>query len=212
MRVCVLRICPAVFFPGARFREMRPALLVSLLMSSTRPYACIDGCEEHPPIVALAGTRNLRDVIDDLNVRGRAWPVGRDVGIVHSGIAERTERLWNDATLRDFCASGEPPLLVGWSLGGGVAVCLSALLAMEGIRAHSVATFGAPRSGDARFAEWYLRSGLWERTVRYATPRDPVADLPRGRYRHVGRVVEVPCAHTSWWKHHDLRAYLEGTS
>ena len=59
--------------------------------SSQALHACIDGCDEHPPIVALAGTRNLRDVLDDV-------ARGRDVGTVDCGIAHRTERLWRDAT------------------------------------------------------------------------------------------------------------------
>lgn len=192
-----------------RHRLLTPTHLILALLSSTDPYHLIPASHGAPPIVALAGTRNWRDVLDDVDIRPCPWPVPGG-GRVHCGIAQRTQRLWDEEeAFRRFCTAPHPQPLVltGWSLGGGVCVALAARLRAEGVPVAAVHTFGAPRVGDARFRAWYEREG--PPTTRYVTPRDPVPSVPR-HYVHVGGQVEVPCRKRRWLQHHDLRAYLRG--
>jgi predicted lipase len=157
-------------------------------------------------VVAFGGTRTLRDLLDDLDVRQcRPWA---GAGHVHCGMAHRAMRLFDDS-LFGFC-SEQPIVLAGYSLGGGAANLFAAQLCLAGVDVRSVHTFGAPRVGDAAFARWYTEAGLGSRTLRFETPRDPVVRLPGHPYVPVGRRVVLPLAATrSAWAHHDLRAYAD---
>jgi pimeloyl-ACP methyl ester carboxylesterase len=188
--------------------RVAPARAVALLLGTRAPVTVLPAS-----LVVLGGTRTARDVLDDLDVRECALLDARVGGRVHCGIRARTERLWGaDAALRRAClgAGRDGVALVGWSLGGGVGVCLAARLHAAGVRVREVHAFGAPRVGDAAFAAWYARCGLGAVTTRYETPRDPVPRLPRGAYVPVGAAVAVPCARRGWWAHHDLGAYRDG--
>jgi pimeloyl-ACP methyl ester carboxylesterase len=188
---------------------LSPARAAALLACSRAPVHVAPA-----RVVVLGGTRTARDVLDDLDVRACAPLRGGAVGgRVHCGFRDRAARLWEaDAALRAACAAADARgvALVGWSLGGGVGVCLAARLHAAGVRVREVHLFGAPRVGDAAFAAWYARAGLGAVTTRYETPRDPVPRLPRGAYVPVGRAVRVPCDAAGWWAHHDLGAYRRG--
>lgn len=185
---------------------MRPTEAVSLLRETHVPVRLCRSSSSDLPVVALGGTRTWRDLLDDLDVRGcESWWGG---GSVHCGIASRTRRLWDEEVFCTEEVRTRGVVLVGWSLGGGVAVCLAAQL--EGL-VREVHAFGAPRVGDACFVRDYHARGLAERTFLYSTPRDPVPRLlARGRYKHAGRRVRVPCARDRPWAHHDLSAYAQG--
>ena len=222
--------------------------LVAALLANSETHVCLPHLSPGRGVVAISGTRTWRDVADDVDVRLRRWPpadaaehAGLDeddaadddalpssssssaavpAGRVHRGFASRTLRLWRrDPQLRAFCLSHRESLcLTGWSLGGAVCICLSALLKEQyGIRVGDVRVFGCPRVGDADFAAWYEENGLWRRTLRVEMPCDPVARLPRGPFVHVGRgqVLEMtggqeaaqPGPNRTLWQHHDLNVY-----
>ena len=142
-----------------------------------------------PPLVVLAGTQTWEDVVDDVSVAGATWSGG---GVVHGGFARRTHALLPEVAP---CARRHASSLVlaGHSVGGACAVLMACHLARQGVRVRAVYTFGTPKCADATFCAAYRRRGLWERTWRYTTERDPVPHLPPLLYRHVGRPVIVPC-------------------
>ena len=181
--------------------------MVRLLSDTTDPIRCT--YLGATPTLVFGGTRNLCDVLDDLDVRPRTLS---DTSTVHRGMFRRTLRLWATDEVQDFVDAHPSVRLLGWSLGGGAAVHMAALLHLSGAaRVSDVHVFGAPKCGDALFAAWYAQSGLGRRTVRYETPHDPVTTLPPGdRFVHVGRRVVVACDRPTCWAHHDLHAYGEG--
>ena len=178
--------------------------LVRCLMHTTSPVRCTYLTYQEPVIV-LSGTRNIQDVLDDVDVRTCAFADG----LVHCGMYARALRVLPD--VQQFAHSNSYVHVTGWSLGGGCAVHLASLLRESGVRVSSITTFGAPRCADEDFAAWYANCGLDARTIRYVTPRDPVPSLPRGdRFVHVGRRRVVPCRARGWLTHHDLSQYREG--
>ena len=173
-------------------------------MHTTSPVVCTH-LTYNEPVIALSGTRNLRDVLDDVDVRSCPYADG----LVHCGMYARAIRLLPE--VEDFARAHPSVHLAGWSLGGGCAVHLAAMLRKTGVRVSSVTTFGAPRCADDDFARWYASSGLGSRTTRFVTPRDPIPSLPRGdRFVHVGHRRLVPCRARGWLSHHDLSRYYEG--
>lgn len=163
---------------------MRPDLLTRSLMRVRDPVVCTHLNDE--PVVLFSGTRNVRDVFDDLDLR-----TCRNFGRVHCGMFQRSRRLWGDS-VADFVAAQEVGTvhLAGWSLGGGCAVHTASLMFTAQLGPpRSVSLFGAPRCGDGTFERWFARVGLSRRTARYELARDPIVTLPRGSYAHVGRRV-----------------------
>ena len=182
-------------------------------MSCTQPAVCTRAVSTHPadgnsaPVVVLGGTRNVRDVMDDLNIIKCEYVYGG----VHCGMRARTTRLWNNGVGEFVRRCNGQVHLTGWSLGGGCAVYMTALMHTYGHGPPlSITTFGAPRCGDAAFTRWYASEGLWERTTRYELSNDPVVSLPNGNgYRHVGRKVILTSndAGNVLWGQHDLNLY-----
>lgn len=186
---------------------MRPDVMCMQLMLNRAPVTCTR--VDTLPVIVLGGTRNARDLLYDLDVRRCQYAKGR----VHCGMLLRTRRLWGD-TVKAFVSScgGEDVHIVGWSLGGGCAVHMAAIIHSHGMSVpKTVTTLGAPKCGDASFARWYARVGLAARTTRYETLRDPVVNLPTGStYHHVGRrVVLTPPdgGSRSLWGQHELQLY-----
>lgn len=188
-------------------KKMRPDVLCRLLMSCTQPAVCTRVASTSDPVVVLGGTRNVRDVLDDLNMVKCEYVYGG----VHCGMMTRTMRLW-ESGVGSFVHEYDGNVhLTGWSLGGGCAIHMAALMHANGLRRPlSVTTFGAPRCGDTVFARWYASEGLRERTTRYELSKDPVVSLPRGGgYRHAGRRVLLMSDEESnpLWGQHELHMY-----
>ena len=105
-----------------------------------------------PPVVVLSGTRNARDVMDDIDVR---FCDRLEYGRVHCGILGRAQRFWEDEALRRLCLE-TPPIVVGWSLGGGVGVCLTALIERDGGKVRELHTFSADHPKTIAITRAYL--------------------------------------------------------
>lgn len=146
--------------------------------------------------VAFRGTESAADILTDLRVA----LVGCDAPLegcrVHSGV----RRAWRavreavydavtDAARR--CGRRPPVELTGHSLGGALAVLAGIDLAVTGLAAASVVTFGSPRAGDAA-----LREAAWatlSRCTCYVHCADPIPWVPPWHwgYRTPGRVVRL---------------------
>lgn len=166
---------------------MRPDLLTRSLLRIRDPVVCT--VIQSEPVVLFSGTRSLRDVFDDLDLRTCEALGGR----VHCGMFQRTRRLWDDGGVYEFIKDQREGVhLAGWSLGGGCAVHTASLIASCNLLIpRSIQLFGAPRCGDEEFECWFRRCGLGRLTTRYEFEKDPIVTLPRGRYTHVGRRVAL---------------------
>ena len=192
---------------------MRASDLVALLMTTSQPWAFHSATATTPPMVLATGTRNARDLLDDIDVRGRLWPpLSREKGrAVHRGISGRALRMRRE--VESLCVDATDPLvLAGWSLGGGSVMCLAAHLVTCDVPIHSVHIFGSPGIASAAFASWYAQEARLEgRTWRYVTPRDPVPLLRYPFHRHVGgSPILIPCSSRNPIAHHDLATYYRG--
>lgn len=197
---------------------MRVSDVVALLMTTSQPWKFFPRTTTTPPMIVATGTRNVRDLLDDIDIRGRTWPPGLEPPpqqrrLVHRGISGRTLRMCRDVEnvlLKDD--ELQPLLLAGWSLGGGSVLCLASHLIQCDIPIHSVYTFGAPCIANDAFVSWYDEEAhLKERTWRYVTPRDPIPRLKHPLYKHVGQDrILIPCTSQNPIVHHDLRSYYVG--
>lgn len=127
------------------------------------------------------GTLDLKKITADLlvnvDVRLTDWDRG---GRVHAGFHRALEEIWPalENHIRALAAGGRTLWFTGHSLGGALAV-LAADRYGNGGRLY---TFGAPRVGDAEFAD---RFGVT--AYRVVNHRDIVSRVPpEGIYRHVG--------------------------
>lgn len=104
-------------------------------------------------------------------------------GKVHPGFSAALDALWNPL-FADLSGpqSGLPLFIAGHSRGGAIATLAAKALKKEGIAPAAVYTFGAPRVGNATFANHY---GIDEH-YRVENDRDIVPHLPPPPFRHVG--------------------------
>ena len=152
-------------------QETQCALLRSLPQHS-QPFA----------VLVFRGTTGLRNWFLDLDVRPQRLAPRT---VVHRGFVEALHQVWQDlapqlATLR------EPLFMTGHSMGGALAQ-----LAAWYHRPRAVYAIGAPRVGDAGFADGMGAVPVY----RLVNGRDVVADLPpstrRLSFRPAGRMVHI---------------------
>ena len=182
-------------------------LLPLILLEENEPYVLVHPRFGRPPIVAFTGTTKVIDLVDNLRASGTQWPPQSEShGIVHNGFAKRTLRLLQNDDMKDFIKRFDNFVIAGYSLGAGVSVLLASKLKAEEKHVRFVYTYGSPTIGDAEFCDLYRKQGLWEKTLRYATPRDPISNnIPV--YNHVGEKILVPFEGEKRWQHHDLFTY-----
>ena len=158
------------------------------------------------PCILLSGTRTWQDLVfDDLEVRPRRWPTRTHSGRVHGGFASRTRRLETEASA--FIEEHDSFVVGGHSLGGGCAILMASLLAERGKRVDAVYTFGVPQMGLESFQAFYKQQDLWNRTINFYTPRDPVVTRNPRLYKRVGTYVLLPYDSDSEWDHHAMCTY-----
>src|SRR5262249_52940481 len=117
-------------------------------------------------VIAIRGTDSPLDFLRDL-----AWrPVwSDDLGMCHGGVLVGALRLGSKLKY-----GGRPWIMTGHSLGGALAVGISAFLASRGKAPALLVTFGAPRFGMSKVPK--LLAPVPVRQYRYGN--DPVPDVP----------------------------------
>lgn len=144
---------------------------------------CVAG-DGHGQVLAFRGTEfdEPADLLTNARLRLVPGPYGR----VHRGTAQALDAVWPAVAA---ALDGEAPLwITGHSLGGAMALLAAARVAAA--RVQAVHLFGAPRLGDADFAQ-ACEAALGPRTWRYTNHHDVVPRLmgPPLPFRHVGREV-----------------------
>lgn len=122
----------------------------------------------------LKGANVISDVITDIRFKFIDFPYG---GQVHRGFMESVEGLWPSlrAELKKLLAKN-PRLQIfftGHSLGGAGASLAASLAKHEGIRIHSLYTFGSPMVGNQDFA-----TIAFNPHYRFTNYNDPIPQLP----------------------------------
>ncbi len=126
-----------------------------------------------PIVVAFRGTTNIPDFVTDGDFRLAFTPWGE----MHSGIWRAWQSIQVDLLNTLLLFANRPIIVLGHSLGGGLAIPCARFLAARGFEVHSVYTFGAPRVGDKQFCVGY-DSALFNRTFNVTHQNDPVPLLP----------------------------------
>ncbi len=156
-------------------------------------------------VVAIPGTHpdDPLDWIRDLRALPRVFPT---VGVCHSGFGSGGTAV----AARVLAAiRGDTRLMtvVGHSLGGAMALIVSARLIAAGYRVRTV-TFGAPRVAfclNLRLGRLVRRA---DELAEYRRAGDPVPDVPmRPFYRHVTRGVELSAARPMRIANHAIALY-----
>lgn len=141
---------------------------VKTFSSGTNFCALIEArCNASCSFTALVfrGTCRLDAWLSNIKTVPADWPAG---GSVHSGFKDVFLRLWEK--IEPFLSRIEFPLYyTGHSLGGALAV-----LAASVYPARAVYTFGAPKTGNAGFAD-SLKSA---RIYRFENERDIITTIP----------------------------------
>ena len=122
----------------------------------------------------------LSNWLSNLDMVASKWPGG---GNVHRGFRNIFMELW-DAIAIAIEATEKPLYYTGHSLGGALATLAASLRPP-----YAVYTFGAPRIGDAEFAQTLACVPVFN----VFNPKDIVTALPpfnrRSRFTHAGTIV-----------------------
>ncbi len=131
-------------------------------------------------LVFRGTTGRLSNWLSNLDMLAGKWPAG---GNVHRGFRNILMALW-DTIATALEPIDKPLYYTGHSLGGALAT-LAASLRSPG----AVYTFGAPRIGDAEFAQTLAGVPVFN----VCNPKDIVTELPpvsrRTRFAHAGTII-----------------------
>lgn len=142
--------------------------------------------DSHPAFAALVfrGTAGrMANWRFNFDLFASPWPAG---GNVHRGFQHLIMTIWDDI-VPVLGTVDQPLFFTGHSLGGALAT-----LAAACFRPRAVYTFGAPRAGDAAFADTLASIAIYQ----VCNPDDIVTHLPpagrRFRFVHAGTIVQNP--------------------
>lgn len=131
-------------------------------------------------VVAFRGSTELNDWLGDFNFPQDDGALHGVAGRVHRGFASALSPSFDaiEETIRIFASAGQPIFVTGHSLGGAEATLAAARLARAGgVMLGPLYTYGAPRTGDATFAQdAFLR--LDADAYRIVNERDLVPHIP----------------------------------
>ena len=165
-------------------------------------------------IVAIRGTQNLQDWVNDLEALLLPYAPFPDAGTVHMGFLVVYQHIRGSiASLLRACAGVKRVIVTGHSLGGALAVlCAFDVLKNLGLglvpEAH---TFAGPRVASPHFAgQFDALVPICRRVVNFldVVPQVPLPPL----YQHVGEEILVHGGFKPWdisYAHH-LSTYLAG--
>ena len=184
-------------------------IITGVLLAQSNGIICIEPKINRPPIIAFAGTQNLKDLfVHDFNILPTFWPPEnkkkRIGGGVHSGFAKRTSYLME--TAGDFIDAHDNFILGGHSLGGSCAILCASKLVNINKSVESVYTFGVPKIGTSKFRDYYNSQGLWNKTTNYITRNDFIVKLPF-LYKSVGNTNILEFEEKNGLISHDLVSY-----
>lgn len=144
-------------------------------------------------IIAVRGTRKKDQGDWSVNLNFRCIDHPR-AGCVHMGYFTQAQELYGELRkhLLDFHHVYHDIQLTGHSMGGAVAQHLSEFLILDGFPVSQCCTFGQPRIGDAKFANYY-DSVLKINLHRFVNQNDIVPRLPfvwQG-FQHCGKLYYI---------------------
>ncbi|MCB0109274.1 MAG: lipase family protein [Caldilineaceae bacterium] len=127
-------------------------------------------------VVAIRGSGEADDWRNNLRYQQIAYRMG---GHVHTGFAVAaqgiTQAIQTEIQRAPSLYSAKPIWLTGHSSGGSVAILVAQELSMQQVEVAGIYTFGAPKVGDADFAQKYP---LRNKVHAFATLGDLVPLLP----------------------------------
>ncbi|KAG8424954.1 hypothetical protein J3458_001705 [Metarhizium acridum] len=179
--VCKDTTCPLVM-------QNRPVVMASMVgrFTGIGAYVAVDSIRKEV-IFSIRGSNNIRNYITDVIFAWRNCDLAPQCKL-HTGFAEAWDEIKDAATTAIKSAREKNPgykvVVTGHSLGGAVAIISAAYLRRDGIPID-LYTYGAPRVGNDKFANWFSSQqvGQW----RVTHENDPVPRLPPifTGYRHV---------------------------
>ncbi len=132
--------------------------------------------DDEQALVAFRGSQTLGDWVYNANLQLVAWP---GPGRVHQGFFVALDAVWQglSAQLADLPVDRKL-WYAGHSLGGALAMLAADRLRLEQDRSCAgIFTFGAPKVGDAEFAQDYDHA-LRDKTFSLLNHGDPIPWLP----------------------------------
>jgi pimeloyl-ACP methyl ester carboxylesterase len=166
-------------------------------------------------ILVFRGTEltSVGDILADLNVDLVPFPDRSDTkGNVHTGFHEGVGAIWKRVYAMLDKAGIDELVITGHSLGGALALLVTARLFLNDDDAvlarvqralRGVYTFGQPAVGDARFCSW-LRERAKGQIFRHVYARDVVPRVPTVDmgcdFRHLPLGIWTTNAHGEFWE------------
>lgn len=177
--------------------------IITLLLNSDS-YSFLEPSFTNPAVLIFSGSKDINDFKKNINIVPRPWPPQNPSGTVHGGFASKLEMLLSEnKEISGFIDDNEDIILAGHSLGGATSILLASMVPKK---IKSVYTFGAPPLSSLEFKKYYKSIGLYSKTIRYTTPKDPVVNLVPV-YHHIGNKILLPYESKYRLQHHDIETY-----
>lgn len=178
--------------------------ILSMLLLNSDSYSTLKPSSDNPAVLVFSGSKDIGDFKKNINFVPRPWPPDNPHGTVHGGFASKLEMVLSEnREINQFIKDNDSIVLAGHSLGGATSILLASTVPEK---VKSVYTFGAPPLSSLEFREYYRSLGLYSKTFRYTTPRDPVVNLVPV-YHHIGNKILLPYNSKYRLQHHDIETY-----
>jgi predicted lipase len=137
-------------------------------------------------VFVFRGTESLQDVIIDLDVRRVPYLENKGL-LVHAGFLKQFNSLKMNLvkTIEKYSGKIDKILCIGHSLGGALATLAAGHFGSiyNGKLPVTCHTFGSPRVGNLKYAEWYSKQVAFN--LRVMNQEDPVSQMPISyRFQH----------------------------